>query len=280
MDDTKRKLFFASLQESITNCRTFQELKKTCATHYGAVCAVTLPFARQFISSTPGISVDKGSLALLPQDAPDGHLPVSIVGDGNCFPRTLSLLAYGHEGCHVEMRGRITMEMALNTDQYLSPDFLSQGSSDDGNMLLASLQRFAETPFHSLQSAKSTLEEELFRARELGKYCGMWHMYAAASVLGTPIHSIFPNKGPSEIRHLTKRTILPKELQYGTSPGHTIMWTSHVEGQSDEYWSPNHFVPLLPLHPPNSEGPSIVRESDEEVEDMDVFNTAFTCLEE
>ena len=110
------------------------------------------------------------------------------------------------------------------------------------------------------------------RVTALGTECSMWHLFATANTLSLPLQSIFPDKGRIELQHLTKRILLP-EKQVG--PQVHIKWTSHREDQSDEYWAPTHFVPLLPLHP-NSDPPVV--ESDEE-DEVDLANTAFISSE-
>ena len=51
--------------------------------------------------------LDYVALHHLPADAPDSFTPIKIYGDGNCFPRCLSYLIYGHENSHVQMRIKI-----------------------------------------------------------------------------------------------------------------------------------------------------------------------------
>ena len=50
--------------------------------------------------------------------APLGHLPINILGDGNCFPQTVRVLTFGTDNHHAEMRVRIISEMALNFSLY------------------------------------------------------------------------------------------------------------------------------------------------------------------
>ena len=62
--------------------------------------------------------VDKIAMALLP-DYCRPLLPVLTVADGNCVPRTLSVLSFGDQEHHVELRCRIVMELTLNSLDYL-----------------------------------------------------------------------------------------------------------------------------------------------------------------
>ena len=47
--------------------------------------------------------LDFFALHYLPPDAPDSYAPLEIVGDGNCFPRTVSFMLFGTEGRHTEI---------------------------------------------------------------------------------------------------------------------------------------------------------------------------------
>ena len=46
--------------------------------------------------------------------------PLSVVGDGNCFFRSLSLLLFCNQNHHKELRVRTAMAMALNQDLFLN----------------------------------------------------------------------------------------------------------------------------------------------------------------
>lgn len=66
-----------------------------------------------------GLRVDAAAQDLYPSDGP--YLtPISIYGDGNCLPRCGSLLAYGTEERHLEMRARIVLELAVHKSHYLN----------------------------------------------------------------------------------------------------------------------------------------------------------------
>ena len=63
--------------------------------------------------------LDYVALRHLSADSPDSFAPIKIYGDGNCFPRCLSYLVYGHKNSHVEMRIRIVTDGVLNKGHYL-----------------------------------------------------------------------------------------------------------------------------------------------------------------
>ena len=55
--------------------------------------------------------LDFVALHHLPQDAPDSFAPISVDGDGNCFPRSVSYILEKHEDRHKEIRVRIVYEV-------------------------------------------------------------------------------------------------------------------------------------------------------------------------
>ena len=65
----------------------------------------------------------------LPTDAPDGYAPVSIFGDGNCFPRTCSYLVAKHQERYTEFRVWIIYELVLHKNMYLNDEYVSKGTS-------------------------------------------------------------------------------------------------------------------------------------------------------
>ena len=44
--------------------------------------------------------------------ASSGLVPLKTIGDGSCFFRAKSLLLFGTQECHIELRGRTIVELA------------------------------------------------------------------------------------------------------------------------------------------------------------------------
>ncbi|WAR23449.1 LOW QUALITY PROTEIN: hypothetical protein MAR_037118 [Mya arenaria] len=65
-------------------------------------------------------------------EAAVGKLPVCVQGDGNCLPRSGSILAFGDEDHHTEIRCRIVIEMVTNIHLYLSVEYLQKGAGNLG----------------------------------------------------------------------------------------------------------------------------------------------------
>lgn len=156
------------------------------------------------------------------------------------------------------MRVRIVVELTINIARYVSPVYLASGSSANGARLLEYLML---TPLQVLQA-------EIVNVCKPSTDFNMWGVYAAANILKVPVTSVHPDKGEAYKRMIAKRTIRPTQ-DHADTPCY-IMWTSHRADMTDEWWSANHFVPLLPLHP--TEEPAVV---DNTTDTKEMLNTAF-----
>jgi hypothetical protein len=61
-------------------------------------------------------TIDESALGLINQ--PVGYIRTIQYGDGNCLSRCASLLVYGHENNHLEMRARVLEELVRHDENY------------------------------------------------------------------------------------------------------------------------------------------------------------------
>ena len=73
-------------------------------------------------------NLDFVALHHLPNDAPDGFAPISIEGDGNCFPRTVGYILQKDQARHKEIHVRIVYEAVQNMAKYLDNAYVSIGA--------------------------------------------------------------------------------------------------------------------------------------------------------
>lgn len=196
-------------------------------------------------------TVDEAAVNLMPSDVP--HLPsnswpIMIVGDGNCLPRCGSLLAYGSEAYHLEIRLRVALELILHKECYLDSEYLSRGLSGGQKMTPEQIAHVSESYLgqHLTPSVVAQIfSKEINQTLKQGEYMGIWQLFALSSVLGKPIFSVYPHRGNINQRQEMHRLILPRE---GTVRDPVfVMWSSCREEMPMEYWIPNHFVVLLPM---------------------------------
>ena len=77
------------------------------------------------------VTVDRTAFHLLPTDNPlPNDMPLVVSADGNCCPRSLSILVFGNEERHLEMRVRLVIELALHEQMYLDNDYLAKECPD------------------------------------------------------------------------------------------------------------------------------------------------------
>ena len=264
-----RKTFFDQLQNEMAAATSYAGVHRIVVRTAEAV--KNFPVAGQpdlYVTAIPQGSIDAVSLPLKPNDAPPHHFPVWVLGDGNCLPRTLSILAFGHPENFVEMRMRIVAELTLNIARYVSPSYLASGSSTTGATLLEYLMLDVDIPFSEGLTPLEVLQAEIVSVCKLSADFNMWGVYAATNILKAPVTSMHPDKGEAHKRLLAKRTIWPTQ-DHADTPCY-IMWTSHHDEMTHQWWSANHFVPLLQLHP--TEEPAVV---DNTTVTEDTLNTAF-----
>ncbi|CAF0841969.1 unnamed protein product [Brachionus calyciflorus] len=159
----------------------------------------------------------------------DDHLiPIKVFGDGNCLFRALSLLLYGNDTFHIELRLRCILEMALNTNQYLENNLLSTQletplNSEGSNRLIEWLSLFCGTNISG--SINDIIRDEILRLLQNNS-----------------------NKKKFELRDETQFCLLSNKILCNMKDKQDIitvimMWThTHDIEPSDRLWNPNHFA--------------------------------------
>jgi hypothetical protein len=197
-------------------------------------------------------TVDASALPQVPEDIPDLPklaMPIIVDGDGNCLARCGSILAYGAECYHLDIRLRIAIEMIIHQDQYLDADFLSKGLPTGHRLTPAQVAHFSGNYTGNVlteEEVQVVYRNELHQVMKPNEFMGLWQIFALASVLKHPIFSVYPEKGNRSVRQDLHRLILPRETIKSTPLPVFVMWTSAREDMTEEYWTPNHFVVILP----------------------------------
>lgn len=169
----ERTHYFEDLQGKLVRSGTFDELLGVAREHEAAMKNYIA--ARDDLCAESYVT-DTESLALYPEDSPP-LLPIKIYGDGNCLPRSGSVLAFGTEQNHTELRARMTCELALNAEVYLKDSFLSTGHRvNDCKKLYAQyseayvLRSLQKVPYKGYTSVKSWTSGSLGKRRGHGTF--------------------------------------------------------------------------------------------------------------
>ena len=72
--------------------------------------------------------LDFVALNHVPNDVPQGYTPISIEGNGNCSPQTLSFLCFNTEDRHAEMHVGIIYEGVKNMERYIDNNNICKGA--------------------------------------------------------------------------------------------------------------------------------------------------------
>lgn len=138
----ERKSFFESAQRSTESVNTFNELQGVCST----LTESLQQWKIEVLCHDPQVNIDCQAAQQLPGEMFRQYIPLSVLRDGNCFYRSLSVLVFGTEEMHIEMRVRITIDMVMKADLYTCKDYLSRVSESNNSIL------FLLTHFHQLIS--------------------------------------------------------------------------------------------------------------------------------
>ena len=190
--------------------------------------------------------IDNVALNEMPRDSPKNVFPVTTVGDGNCFPRSISRAIFGTEDHHKEIRTRLLVELVKHKRLYLSEEFLSNGTSFRTDSTFAEM--YATFSGQHLKMTRGNVEEiiekifqnEMLALRWPGTFMGMWQVWAASSVISRPIRSVFPERGREIFRGNFNRRVVPIDITKRRRDALNIMWTPCVP-----HGEVQHFVPLL-----------------------------------
>ena len=246
----EREAFFLDLAHQMQNCPSYLDLEALVERSYEKVMSYSLPSVMPTYMSDTEAEIDVQAFSLIPPTVPEGLFPVQTEGDGNCFPRSVSTLVFGHPRNFVEVRCRVVTEHVLNKAAYLAGIGLGQDVNECQSVVamqvvLAEGSGSTGPETVTADDIKCQFEREVLAVAQNGTYMGLWQVSAAANVVGRPVCSVYPQKGWHTYQVLNKRTVLPFFAPYQEVEPVFLMWTSTRLDQSDENWTSNHFVPLM-----------------------------------
>ena len=154
----------------------------------------------------------------LPTDAPDEFAPISIEGDGNCFPRTVSYILQKNQACHKEIHVRIVYKAVQNMVKYLDNAYVSTGAHHFYRRatLVQTFAMYTEhfNPLVPLDVVK-LYKQEVMEIRKLAGYMGIWQLFQTANILRIPIQSVYPTGCSSnDTRYDMNRVVYCSDAAY------------------------------------------------------------------
>ena len=199
-----------------------------------------------------GLSVDATALCNMPKDSPEGLAPVTTGGDGNCFMRAASVVMFGSEERHEEIRVRIVFEAVLKKKLYLMETALGVGAVHTYTRGTLAQQYAQYTGIYLPAVGRAyddvgvelIYEADVMKIRESGEWCGIWQFHQLSNIVGRPIQSVYPEGVNANVRKDLHRTVFPKNKMHHQLRPISIMWTPTVHRGGV-----NHFVPLMIPHP-------------------------------
>ncbi|OWF40046.1 uncharacterized protein LOC110464286 [Mizuhopecten yessoensis] len=247
--DSQREAFFVRWQRVLSQIADFDELKSRSGEVFREI-EKRYPIPAMQTLRLSGHQRDVTAISLYPQDAPRDHVPIQIVGDGNCLPRVGSLFAFGNEMWHLEIRVRIFIELCLFEDTYLNDSYLNRGleTNKQTKSTATLIAQYSDVFTKDVQDKDRDKYVYRVNAKNVlhpGSYNGMWSVFALASVIGVGVRSIYPDYGGYNVREDHNRMVIPRVSRNNDTVIH-IMWTNTLGKQPlATAWTPNHFVAVV-----------------------------------
>ncbi|GFN75253.1 vertnin [Plakobranchus ocellatus] len=227
-----RVAYFTHLQEQFSACASYTDLCKVVSDTSTSILLYELPPIHPRCLYDVG-TVDHNSLKYLPKGI-ELVYPVATEADGNCVPRSFSLLLFGDQEHHIEIRCRIVHELVTNSAEYLS---------------LGDVEILCQLSDFYGRETDEIFQLETLEVSRPCSFMGMWQIIAAANVFQAPVLSVYPTLADSQEPDFYKlffdRTVVPRNPI--TNQTLVILWTSTREDVSMTHWAANHVVPLMPL---------------------------------
>ena len=183
----------------------------------------SLPFFRHF--NTKSLKSDNTALVILQQFCNQrDKWPAYVSGDGSCLYNAVALALTGTENCSKQLRYQVAIELGLHEEYYKR------------ELSARNMTMFCGTFFDACKDASSN-----------DRMSEIWHIMALCNVINRTIISIYPAvNGATDYANTIVNTEFHPRTRSRRKPI-TIMWTSMSYPVSGKMWTPNHFVPLLPL---------------------------------
>ena len=186
---------------------------------------------------------------LIPDDSPiqrEEGFPAYTKGDGNCFLYSLCHIVYGDEDHHVEIKVQLIVEAVRYMDHYLDHEYSCreyecpyEKEKHMGSIYCTYWTDYIQGIDVTGDSMIKFYKNEVMSLTKDFQECGIWQIHQAASVLGWPIHTIFPHCALLKLRKDHNRLVLPRRMIRNENV--FLMWTQ----SSIDSLGFNHFVPLF-----------------------------------
>ena len=200
------------------------------------LCTYARLISKELILTKTGVNVTYIAInhfaqILVPDDYKN-YFAMEIKGDGNCLPRSLSMGLFNSQDHHKVLWILIVVETILNKEHYLDNKHLSKGATQMKQDL--PLQYAKNSPCASPEYIRTFFTRdciELIYFKEIrlclndGEQMGLWQIAQASSVVGVPIHSVYPGK-----HDYCHRFFYPMSNMISNTEPVSILWTSVESG--------------------------------------------------
>ena len=146
---------------------------------------------------------DLVAMHFFPNDHPLNVVPTHTLGDGNCFPRSLSNVLFGTQNRHVKICVRLVSEAVLNEQFYLSlgvqgrlparPNLKAPSTTVVSRYCLYSGDDYVTGYRMSVEEMQGVYRHDIVKIGRKGGFMGIWQFNQAAEISKNPICGVYPD---------------------------------------------------------------------------------------
>ena len=203
----KRPTFFKSVQFELSGLE-FETIKEVALELLPKIEEKYPILVENALLNSSKYKVCERSIKLLPSDVQgDNILPYANYGDGNCLYKAASMICFGTEKLHVELRVRTCLENAAFDYLYTNPTFLADCKHlkiRNLHRLYSSFSHFAGGDIISVYQVE--VRNNIFNFQ----FSGAWQIHALGEVIGVCMKIIYPEYGGHTVRKHLHGVISPR----------------------------------------------------------------------
>ena len=246
------------LEENL-NRGTMEEIERLCKQLSNTYDEVARWIKRKgYIEKPELLEKDVLGQTLIPDDITLAEenprwLACKTTGDGDCLFNSVSRILVGNESLCYILCLLTAVELYINCKHSAFQEYLNAcviNGYDEDTLFTMCLTAHGIAAWDG-KDRISAIKGEAKRCSQQKAWCGTFHIMALASVIGRPLHSVYPNAG-SRIREFLHRKILPRSVEQGNQDIVYIMWSRDgtLDSAPGSWYQPNHFIPIVKVPPP------------------------------
>ena len=147
----------------------------------------------------------------MPPDSNPELVPATVIGDGNYLFQSISLVLFGYEDHHCELRVRSSVELVCNIHAYMMQDTIDNMAEYSYNKSVKYIIQISISNDTFGTDMERSLKAEIILGAKNGRYTSIFQLLAASNFCRKVINSIYPEaQNPGVDRRVHNQVFFPQ----------------------------------------------------------------------